>query len=145
MFFRLLRSVREYKRPAILTLILMVGEAVIETALPYITATYLINRIQEKGAELSLTGDILPVGLLMVGLALVSLICAGLGGFTCARASSGFAKNLRHDIFQKVQTFTFANIDKFSSSSLVTRMTTDVANARLPPCVPEVRRAERIH
>ena len=54
MFFRLLRSVREYKRPAILTLILMVGEAVIETALPYITATYLINRIQEKGAELSL-------------------------------------------------------------------------------------------
>ena len=126
MFFRLLRSVREYKRPAILTLILMVGEAVIETALPYITATYLINRIQEKGAELSLTGDILPVGLLMVGLALVSLICAGLGGFTCARASSGFAKNLRHDIFQKVQTFTFANIDKFSSSSLVTRMTSDI-------------------
>ena len=122
MFFRLLRSVREYKRPAILTLILMVGEAVIETALPYITSTYLINRIQEKGAELSLTGDILPVGLLMVELALVSLICAGLGGFTCARASSGFAKNLRHDIFQKVQTFTFANIDKFSSSSLVTRM-----------------------
>ena len=131
MFFRLLRSVREYKRPAILTLILMVGEAVIETALPYITATYLINRIQEKGAELSLTGDILPVGLLMVGLALVSLICAGLGGFTCARASSGFAKNLRHDIFQKVQTFTFANIDKFSSSSLVTRMTTDVANVQM--------------
>ena len=131
MFFRLLRSVREYKRPAILTLILMVGEAGIETALPYITATYLINRIQEKGAELSLTGDILPVGLLMVGLALVSLICAGLGGFTCARASSGFAKNLRHDIFQKVQTFTFANIDKFSSSSLVTRMTTDVANVQM--------------
>ncbi len=131
MFFRLLKSVREYKRPAYLTLVLMVGEAVIETIIPYITATFLINRIQEKGTELSLTGDILPIGLLMVGLAIVSLGCGGLGGFTCAKASSGFAKNLRHDIFQKVQTFTFANIDKFSSSSLVTRMTTDVANVQM--------------
>jgi ATP-binding cassette subfamily B protein len=109
----------------------MVGEAIIETAIPYITATYLINRIQQKGDALSMTEDILPVGLLMVGLALISLACGGLGGFTCAKASSGFAKNLRHDLFEKIQAFSFTNIDKFSSASLVTRMTTDVSNVQM--------------
>lgn len=134
MFFRLLKSLREYKKPAIITLFLMVGEAVIETAIPYITATYLINVIQESslpGAEPLDMGYIVKVGLLMVGMALISLLCAGLGGFTCARAASGFAKNMRQDVFDKVQTFTFANIDKFSSSSLVTRMTTDVSNVQM--------------
>lgn len=134
MFFRLLKSLREYKKPAILTLCLMVGEAVIETAIPYITATYLINVIQESslpGAEPLDMGYIVKVGLLMVGMALISLLCGGLGGFTCARAASGFAKNMRQDVFDKVQTFTFANIDKFSSSSLVTRMTTDVSNVQM--------------
>ncbi|MCQ2430183.1 MAG: ABC transporter ATP-binding protein/permease [Clostridia bacterium] len=131
MFFRLLKSVREYKRPAVITLLLMVVEAMIETALPYITATYLINRIQTQGESLDLVHDILPVGLLMVGLALVSLCCGGIGGFTCARAASGFAKNLRNDLFAKIQSFTFLNIDKFSASSLVTRMTTDVYNVQM--------------
>lgn len=134
MFFRLLKSLREYKKPAILTLCLMVGEAVIETAIPYITATYLINVIQKSGlpgAEPLDMGYIVKVGLLMVGMALISLLCGGLGGFTCARAASGFAKNMRQDVFDKVQTFTFANIDKFSSSSLVTRMTTDVSNVQM--------------
>lgn len=130
MFFRLLKSLREYKKPAIITLCLMVGESVIETAIPYITATYLINVIQEQGADLDM-GYIVRVGLLMVGLALVSLLCGGLGGFTCARAASGFAKNLRQDVFHKVQTFTFTNIDKFSSSSLVTRATTDTSNVQM--------------
>lgn len=134
MFFRLLKSLREYKKPAIITLCLMVGEAVIETAIPYITATYLINVIQESGlpgAEPLNMGYIAKIGLLMVGMALISLLCGGLGGFTCARAASGFAKNMRQDVFNKVQTFTFANIDKFSSSSLVTRMTTDVSNVQM--------------
>ncbi len=129
--FRLFKCVREYKKPTIITLLLMVGEAVIETAIPFITATYLINRIQELGTSLSVREDILPVGLLMVALALVSLCCGGLGGFTCAKASSGFAKNLRHDIFAKIQAFSFTNIDKFSSASLVTRMTTDVTNVQM--------------
>lgn len=131
MLFRLFKCIREYKRPTILTLLLMVVEAIIETALPFITATFLINRIQEKGTSLSIAEDILPVGLVMVVLALISLTCGGLGGFTCAKASSGFAKNLRHDLFAKIQAFSFINVDKFSSASLVTRMTTDVANVQM--------------
>ena len=131
MLLRLSKCIREYKKATLLTLLFMVGEAIIETAIPYITATYLINRIQQKGDTLSIAEDILPVGLVMVGLALISLACGGLGGFTCARASSGFAKNLRHDLFEKIQSFSFINIDKFSSASLVTRMTTDVANVQM--------------
>ena len=124
------KAVREYKKTSILTLILMVGEAVIESLIPYITATYLINKIQREGANLKI-GDILLVGALLVVMALGSLTCGGLAGFTSAKASSGFAKNLRHDIFSKIQTFSFSNIDRFSSSSLVTRMTTDVSNVQM--------------
>ncbi len=123
-------SVREYKKTSILTLILMVGEAVIESLIPYITATQLINTIQEKGANLSVA-DIVKTGLLLVVMAFCSLACGGLAGFTSAKASAGFAKNLRHDIFSKIQTFSFSNIDKFSTSSLVTRMTTDISNVQM--------------
>ncbi len=124
------KAVREYKKTSVLTLILMVGEAVIESLIPYITATYLINKIQREGTNLKI-GDILLVGALLVVMALGSLTCGGLAGFTSAKASSGFAKNLRHDIFSKIQTFSFSNIDRFSSSSLVTRMTTDVSNVQM--------------
>ena len=124
------RSVRQYKKTSILTLLLMVGEAVIESLIPYITATRLINTIQEKGDKLEI-GDILLTGVLLVVMALCSLTCGGLAGFTSAKASAGFAKNLRHDIFTKIQTFSFSNIDRFSSSSLVTRMTTDVTNVQM--------------
>ena len=123
-------SIREYKKTSILTLILMVGEAVIESLIPYITATQLINTIQEKGANLSVA-DIVKTGLLLVVMAFCSLACGGLAGFTSAKASAGFAKNLRHDIFSKIQTFSFSNIDKFSTSSLVTRMTTDISNVQM--------------
>ena len=127
---KLASCVREYKRPSILTLLLMVGEAVIETLIPFITATRLINTIQQKGAQLKI-GDILTTGLILVAMALASLVCGGLAGFTSAKAAAGFAKNLRGDIFRKIQTFSFSNIDKFSSSSLVTRMTTDVQNVQM--------------
>ncbi len=126
----LLRSLREYKRPTILTLILMVGEAVIETLIPYVTATYLVNAIQTKGDSLSIR-DILGVGGILVGMACVSLLCGGIAGFTSAKASSGFSRNLRRDLFAKIQTFSFANVDRFSTSSLVTRMTTDVSNVQM--------------
>ena len=124
------KSVRQYKKTSILTLLLMVGEAIIESLIPYITATRLINTIQEKGDKLEV-GDILLTGVLLVVMALCSLTCGGLAGFTSAKASAGFAKNLRHDIFTKIQTFSFSNIDRFSSSSLVTRMTTDVTNVQM--------------
>lgn len=126
MIRRLMKSVREYKRPTVLTLIFIVGEAVIETFIPFITAN-LVNRIK-AGADMSY---ILETGGVLALMACASLTCGGLAGFTCAKASAGFAKNLRGDIFRRVQTYTFENIDKFSSSSLVTRMTTDVANAQM--------------
>ena len=130
MIKRLIKSVREYKTPAILTLLFMVGEAIIETFIPYVTANYLINTIQQQGENLQIS-QVLKIGGVLVVMAMVSLTFAGLAGFTCARASSGFAKNLRHDLYAKIQGFTFTNIDRFSSSSLVTRMTTDVANVQM--------------
>ncbi len=130
MLKQLAKSLREYKKPTILTLLFMVGEAIIETAIPFVTATFLINEIQSKGADMNMS-DIIKIGLILVLGAICSLTFAGLAGFTCAKAASGFAKNLRHDIFRKIQTYTFTNIDKFSSASLVTRMTTDVANVQM--------------
>ncbi len=127
MIQKLARSVREYKKPTILTLIFIVGEAIIETLIPFITAM-LVNKLDEQGVDMPF---ILKTGLLLVAMALASLACGGIAGFTCAKASAGFAKNLRSDIFRKIQTFTFSNIDKFSSSSLVTRMTTDVTNVQM--------------
>ena len=130
MLKKLAKCVREYKKETILTLLLMVGEAVIETLIPFVTATFLINQIQEKGKNLDM-GYILAVGGVLVLMAAASLTCGGLAGFTSARASAGFSKNLRHDIFSKIQSFSFGNIDKFSSASLVTRITTDVQHVQM--------------
>ena len=130
MLKRLAKSLREYKKPTLLTLFFMVGEAIIETLVPFITATYLINVIQRDGQNVDIW-YIVKIGLVLALGAICALAFAGLAGITCAKASAGFAKNLRHDIFAKIQTFTFVNIDKFSSSSLVTRMTTDVSNVQM--------------
>lgn len=132
MIKKLAKSIREYKKPSIITLLLMVGEAAIECVIPFITATYLINYLSEAaqtGATIEV-GYVVKVGLVLVLMAMCSLACGGFAGFTCARASSGFAKNLRHDVYAKVQRFTFTNIDRFSSSSLVTRVTTDISNVQ---------------
>ncbi len=130
MIKKLASCVREYKGISIMTLIFMVLEAVIETFIPYITATYLINEIQQNGEKLEM-GNIIKVGIILVILAMCSLACGGAAGLTSAKASAGFARNLRHDIFGKIQTFSFSNIDKFSTASLVTRMTTDVNNVQM--------------
>ncbi len=123
---RLFGCVREYKMVAILTVILMIGEAAIETAIPFITAE-LVNKLR-VGAEI---GDVIKTGVLLIVLAACSLACGGLAGATSAKASSGFGKNLRGEIFDKIQTYSFENIDKFSSSSLVTRVTLDVHHAQM--------------
>ena len=122
----LAKCVREYKLPAILTVLFIAGEAIIEAIIPFVTAK-LVNGI-EDGREISY---VLKMGGILVALALVSLACGGIAAFTCAKASAGFAKNLRHDMFGKVQSYAFGHIDKFSSSSLVTRMTTDITNVQM--------------
>ncbi len=126
MIKKLAKCVREYKASSVLTLVFIVGEALIETLIPFITAQ-LINHIND-GADIA---EILKTGLILVGMAVASLTCGGIAGFTCAKASAGFAKNLRSDIFSKIQSFTFKNIDRFSSASLVTRLTTDVTNVQM--------------
>ena len=130
MIKKLASCVREYRNLSVMTLIFMVLEAVIETFIPYITATFLINEIQKNGVNLEM-GNIIKVGVVLVVLAMCSLACGGAAGMTSAKASAGFARNLRHDIFGKIQTFSFSNIDKFSTASLVTRMTTDVNNVQM--------------
>ncbi len=126
MFKRLFSCVREYKLVTILTLIFITAEVVIEVFIPFITAD-LVNLIEE-GAHLT---EVVKIGLVLLVMALASLCCGAIAGFTCAKASAGFAKNLRGDLFHKVQTYSFENIDKFSSTSLVTRMTTDVNNVQM--------------
>ena len=118
--------IREYKKPTVLTLLCMVGEVAIEVLIPFFTAN-LVNEIK-NGAAL---GGVVRVGLVLILMSLVSLGCGALGGLFGSRASAGFAKNVRHDVFTRVQGFAFENIDKFSSASLVTRMTTDVSNVQM--------------
>ena len=122
----LAKSIREYKLPSILTLIFIMGEVVIEVIIPFITAN-LVNRIK-AGAPIE---SVIKTGLLLILMAVISLCCGGLAAVTCANASAGFAKNLRRDMFQKIQSYSFSNIDKFSSTSLVTRLTTDITHVQM--------------
>lgn len=127
MIKKLAKCVREYKLPVFLTLFFIFAEAVIECIIPYITSG-LVNSIESGDATLS---SILKTGGILVLMALASLTSGGIAGYTCAKASAGFSKNLRHDMFYNISNFSFSNIDRFSSSSLVTRMTTDVNNVQM--------------
>ena len=121
----LIASVRDYKWQTIATPILVLCEVACEMAIPFVTAN-LIDVIKD-GATVA---QILPTAGLLVLIALISLLFGAGAGITCSYASCGFAKNLRRDLFYKIQTFSFTNIDRFSSSSLVTRLTTDVTNVQ---------------
>ena len=123
----LAKSIREYKFPSLITVFFMMGEVIIEAIIPFITAD-LVNKIKMPTTPIGL---VLKTGLILVMLALLSLVCGGMGAVTGAKASTGFAKNLRRDMFRKIQSFSFSNIDKFSSSSLVTRLTTDINNVQM--------------
>ena len=144
------KSIRQYKKPSILAPIFVAIEVVLECFIPYVM-TLLLGAIEYiagnpttpnpvsvaiikwifKDTEPVLMTTILYFGLSLLVLALLSLICGALSGRFCAVASSGFAKNLRKDMYYKLQDFSFSNIDKFSSSSLITRMTTDVMNVEM--------------
>lgn len=126
MFKILAASVREYKNKSIASAVFVALEVVIECLIPFVAAI-LIKNIDE-GCELS---TVVSYGVLLILLACVSLSFGALAGNFCATASCGYAKNLRHDLFSRAQTFSFENIDKFSSASLVTRLTTDVANVQM--------------
>lgn len=119
------KSVREYKKSAIATPILVSLEVVMECIIPFLIAS-LVNEMS-SGCGLDV---ILKYGIILIIMAILSLIFGALAGVTCATASCGFAKNLRKDMFHSIQKFSFENIDKFLTSSLVTRLTTDVTNVQ---------------
>ena len=122
----LAKSIREYKRDALLTPLFVTLEVIIECIIPFLTAN-LVLEIQ-KGCELS---TIVRYGVILMVLAGFSLFFGRIAGTTAASASAGYARNLRRDMFYNIQNFSFANIDRFSTSSLVTRMTTDVTNVQM--------------
>ena len=121
----LAKSIREYKIASVITPIFIVCEVILEVLIPYLMASLIDNGVDKGDMDY-----IWKMGLVLTLVALISLLFAGLAGKYAAVASAGFAKNLRHDMFYKIQTYSFANIDKFSASSLVTRMTTDVTNVQ---------------
>ena len=122
---RLAQCIREYKKDAILSPLYVLMEALLDVAIPFVMADLI-----DKGIEAGSMNMILRYGAILVGFALVALSFGVLSGRSCARATAGFARNLRHDMFHHLQVYSFSNIDKFSSAGLVTRLTTDVSNVQ---------------
>ncbi len=122
----LAKSIREYKKPAILTPLLVVVEVILECIIPF-TIANLVNQMQ-AGCGMDV---VVHYGIQLLIMAIVSLVFGVAAGNTCATASTGFSRNLRADMFYRIQDYSFENIDKFSVSSLVTRMTTDVVNVQM--------------
>ena len=122
----LARSIGEYKKASIMTPLLVTVEVILECAIPFVIAQ-LVNQMQ-AGCTMDV---IAKYGAILIALSVLSLIFGAAAGSTCATASTGFAKNLRRDMFYKIQDYSFENIDKFSVSSLVTRLTTDIVNVQM--------------
>jgi hypothetical protein len=122
---RLSQCIREYKKDAILSPLYVLVESLLDVAIPFVMAGLI-----DKGIEAGNMSMILRYGAILVGFALVALTFGALSGRSCARATAGFARNLRHDMFHHLQVYSFSNIDKFSSAGLVTRLTTDVSNVQ---------------
>lgn len=120
------KSVREYKKTAIITPFLVTLEVIMEVIIPLLMAELI-----DKGIYAGNMNQVLKIGVLLVVTSLLSLAFGMLSGVTASKASAGFAKNLRKDLYYKIQNFSFTNIDKFSTSSIVTRLTTDVSNVQM--------------
>ena len=125
MIKQLAKSIREYKLPSLLSPLFVTLEVIMEVLLPSLMADLI-----DKGVDKGDMDYILKTGLILAGVAFAALAFGALAGKFAAQASAGFAKNLRHDLFYKIQDYSFANIDKFSTSSLVTRLTTDITNVQ---------------
>lgn len=126
MIKKLAKSIREYKKESILTPIFVSLEVVMEVIIPLLMANLI-----DKGMYAGDMNEVLKIGLELVGAAMLSLIFGVLSGSVAAKASAGFAKNLRKDLYYKVQDFSFSNIDKFSTASIITRLTTDVTYVQM--------------
>lgn len=126
MIKKLAKSIREYKKESILTPIFVSLEVVMEVIIPLLMANLI-----DKGMYAGNMNEVLKIGLELVGAAMLSLIFGVLSGSVAAKASAGFAKNLRKDLYYKVQDFSFSNIDKFSTASIITRLTTDVTYVQM--------------
>ena len=126
MIKRLMKSIREYKTPSLLAPFFVALEVILEVIIPLLMANLIDDGIYQ--GEMNL---VYKIGVELIICAILSLIFGMLSGMFAAKASSGFAKNLRQDLYYKVQTFSFTNIDKFSTSSLVTRLTTDITNVQM--------------
>ncbi|HIY52930.1 MAG TPA: ABC transporter ATP-binding protein/permease [Candidatus Agathobaculum merdavium] len=125
MIKKLLKSVREFKKDALLTPFFVVLEVVMEVVIPAVMALLI-----DKGIDAQNMGEIWKYGIILIVCAMLALIFGAAAGTYAARASTGFARNLRHDMYYAVQDFSFSNIDKFSTGSIVTRLTTDVTNVQ---------------
>lgn len=126
MIRNLIPSLREYKWPALISPLCMIGEVYMEVQIPLVLA-----QIVDLGVEMGDMGAVVKYGMLLVLYALFSLLFGIASAVSASYAATGFSKNLRQDMFYKVQTFDFSNIDKFSSSSIVTRLTSDIANIQM--------------
>jgi len=126
MIRELAKSVREFKRPAIMTPLIVTLEVIMEVIIPLLMADLI-----DKGIYSEQMNEILKIGLALVFASILALLFGILSGVTATKASAGFAKNLRQDLYYKVQKFSFANIDKFETSSIITRLTTDVSNIQM--------------
>ena len=125
MIKRLLKSVREFKKDALLTPFFVVLEVVMEVVIPAVMALLI-----DRGIDAHDMGEIWKYGIILIACAALALIFGAAAGTYASRASTGFARNLRHDMYYAVQDYSFANIDKFSTGSIVTRLTTDVTNVQ---------------
>ena len=121
----LMRSIKGYVKPSILSIVFITFEVILECALPFITSM-LVDQMNDKNIT-----KLVWLSVLLVVIAMLSLLCGSLAGMWCSKASAGFAKNLRRDMYENITKFSFSNIDRFQASSLVTRMTTDVTNVQM--------------